>query len=154
MKILTTKLRRRQIDEMSSKLRGIVRPNRGYIREIRDALEMSSYQLADRIGVRQSTIMDMEESERQGTITLRSLERAAAALGCKLIYGLVPETTLESVVQEQAHLRARELTSSVFRTMALEQQATTPDEHERIEDELAEEILRKGKRELWKHDKQ
>lgn len=150
---LTTKLRRRQLDEGLTGLRGLGRLPRGYIREIRDALEMSSYQLADRLGVSQSTVMDMEASERNGTITIKSLERAAAALGCKLVYALVPNDSLEQIVTKQAKLRARELSSSVFRTMALEQQATETSEQNSLIDELADDLLRKGKRELWKHDK-
>lgn len=114
---------------------------------------MSSYQLADRMGVSQSTVMDLEASERNGTITIKSLEKAAAALGCKLVYALVPEVSLEQMVTNQAQLRARELSNSVFRTMALEQQTTETAEQNSLIDELAEDLLRKGKRELWKHDK-
>jgi predicted DNA-binding mobile mystery protein A len=149
----TTKLRRRQLDEGLAVLRGVSRPPRGYIREIRDALEMSSYQLADRMGVSQSTVMDMEASERNGTITIKSLERAATTLGCKLVYALVPDDSLEQIVTKQAKLRARELSSSVFRTMALEQQATATSDQDSLIDELADDLLRKGKRELWKRDK-
>lgn len=150
---LTQKLRRRQLDQGLATLRGVNKMPRGYIREIREALEMSSYQLADRMGVSQSTVMDLEAGERSGTITLKSLERAAAALGCQLVYALVPEVSLEQMVAKQAQIRAKELSSSVFRTMALEQQATESSEHEALIDELANDILRKGKRELWKHDK-
>jgi predicted DNA-binding mobile mystery protein A len=114
---------------------------------------MSSYQLADRMGLSQSTVMDMEASERKGTITIKSLERAAAALGCQLVYALVPDESLEQMVTKQAHARARELSSSVFRTMALEEQATETSEQNSLIDELAYDLLRKGKRELWKHDK-
>lgn len=150
---LTQKLRRRQLDQGLATLRGVNKMPRGYIREIREALEMSSYQLADRMGVSQSTVMDLEAGERSGTITLKSLERAAAALGCQVVYALVPEVSLEQMVAKQAQIRAKELSSSVFRTMALEQQATESSEHEALIDELANDILRKGKRELWKHDK-
>lgn len=114
---------------------------------------MSSYQLANRMGVSQSTVMDLEASERNGTITIKSLEKAAAALGCKLVYALVPDVSLEQLVTNQAQLRARELSTSVFRTMALEQQSTETSEQNSLIDELAEDLLRKGKRELWKHDK-
>ncbi len=149
----TTKLRRRQLDEELTRFKGVSRPPRGYVREIREALEMSSYQLADRMGVSQSTVMDMEASERNGTITVKSLERAAAALGCKLVYALVPDESLEQMLTKQAHLRAMELSSTVFRTMALEQQATESSEQAFLIAELADELLRKGKRELWKNDK-
>lgn len=153
MKKLTSKLRRRQLDVKLSQLRDFTPLPRGYIREIREALEMSSYQLADRIGVSQSTVMDLENSERNGTISLNSLERAAAALGCKLVYALVPESSLEQIVAEQSQLRAKEISSTIFRSMGLEQQAATDADNQMLIQELAEDVLRKGKRELWKNGK-
>lgn len=150
---LTAKLRRRQLDEKLSQLRGLGILPRGYIREIREALEMSSYQLADRLGVSQSTVMDLENSERNRTISLKSLERAAEALGCKVVYALVPDSSLEQMVAEQSQLRAKEISSAIFRTMALEQQTASSAENQLLIQELAEDVLRKGKRELWKHGK-
>ncbi len=148
----TAKLRRKQLDESLSKYSEIQRPARGYIREIRDALQMSSYQLADRLNISQPTVFEMEENERRGSISLKTLERAAQALGCKVVYALVPEKPLEKMVAEQAHLRAKELSKSVFRTMALEKQSTGPDEEKELIDELSDDLLRKGGRELWKRD--
>ncbi|MDZ4832732.1 MAG: mobile mystery protein A [Candidatus Melainabacteria bacterium] len=149
---LTNKLRRRQLDQTMKHLEPIEAPPRGYIHEIRGALEMSSYQLAARLGVRQSTVIDMENSERNGTITLRSLERAAEALGCRLMYALVPEHSFEQTVKEQARRRAQEISETVFKTMALEQQATTEADRNELIEELAADILRKGKRDLWRND--
>lgn len=97
--------------------------------------------------------MDLENSERNGTISLNSLERAAAALGCKLVYALVPEPSLEQIVAEQSQLRAKEISSTIFRSMGLEQQAATDADNQMLIQELAEDVLRKGKRELWKNGK-
>jgi len=144
------KLRRRQLDGSLLPYRELPKLPRGYIREIRDALEMSSYQLAARIGITQSSVIEMEENERTGKISLKTLERAAAALGCRLIYGLVPNDSLEEQVLLQARSRANDIVSPVARTMALEQQATDAGVQEDLIKELAEEILRKGGRELWK----
>lgn len=150
---LTAKLRRRQLDDKLGKMGAPSRLPRGYIREIREALEMSSYQLAERMGVSQSTVKDLEASERNETISLKSLERAATALGCKLVYALVPDNSLEQIVTEQSRLRARQLSKTIFRTMALEQQTVKSSENEMLIEELAEDVLRKGKRELWKNDR-
>lgn len=149
----TAKLRRRQLDDKLGKMGAPSRLPRGYIREIREALEMSSYQLAERMGVSQSTVKDLEASERNETISLKSLERAATALGCKLVYALVPDNSLEQIVTEQSRLRARQLSKTIFRTMALEQQTVKSSENEMLIEELAEDVLRKGKRELWKNDR-
>jgi predicted DNA-binding mobile mystery protein A len=150
----TAKLRRKQLDESLNKYKEIQQPSRGYIREIREALEMSSYQLADRLNISQPAVFEMEENERRGAISLRTLERAAQALGCKVVYALVPEKPLEQMVIDQAHLRAQKLSETVFRTMALEKQSTGADEETELINELSAELLRKGGRELWKRDDQ
>jgi len=35
-------------------------------------------------------LFGLEQSEERGTISLNSMERVAAAMGCKLVYALVP----------------------------------------------------------------
>jgi predicted DNA-binding mobile mystery protein A len=152
MSKLTTTLRRRQLDEKLNQLGHVPRLSHGYIRELREALQMSTYQFADRLGVSQSTVMDLEKSERHGTISIKSLERAAEALGCQLVYALVPRTSLEQMVEEQSKLRAKQLSSTIFRTMALEQQSASSSENEALIEQLAEDVLRHAKRELWKRD--
>lgn len=148
----TTRLRRRQLDQSLAPFKGISRPFKGYVREIRDALEMTSRQLAERMGVSQSTVMDVEESERRGTVNIKTLERAAAAMGCRVVYALVPETSLEALVTQQAQRRAKQLSATVFRSMALEKQQTSSIDSDDLIAELAADILRKGTSELWKHE--
>src|SRR5215217_7999866 len=66
------------------------RPHGGWVRAIRDALGMSAADLAERMGVTQSTVARLESSERDGRIQLDTLQRAADALDCDLVYALVP----------------------------------------------------------------
>ena len=60
------------------------------LKEKRTALGMSTTQLAHRLGVAQSTVVRLEQSEERGTISLESLQRVAGALGCSLTYDLKP----------------------------------------------------------------
>ncbi len=152
MPTFTSKLRRRQLDKQLSKYKDLTVPGRGFIFEIRKALEMSTYQLATRMGLSQSTIKNFEENECSGTISLNSLEKVATALGCKLVYALVPDETLEDTIYQQAKLRARKISKGIFKTMALEKQSTSNEEHETLIEEIAEELVRSNKRELWKND--
>lgn len=148
MSTFSSKLRRKQLDELLAG-KDLPQLRRGYIREIRDALEMSSYQLADRMRLSQSSVKQLEDSERRGAITLKSLERVAEALGCKLVYGLIPKASLEQTVKQQALRKAAEITAGVVRTMALEQQSVQADHSNEMLADLADDILRKGGRELW-----
>jgi predicted DNA-binding mobile mystery protein A len=83
-----------------------IRPGRGWIRTIRDALGMSGFDLAVRMGVTQPRVRQLERAEANGSITLGSLDRAAAAMRCRLCYVLVPEEPLVSMVHAQARAKA------------------------------------------------
>ncbi len=69
---------------------------------------MSSYEMAQRMGVAQSRAWRLEGAELTGSIRLGSLMRAAEALDCRLVYALAPDESLEQVVWRQAHRKAVE----------------------------------------------
>ncbi len=96
---------RRQLDKRLNLLRnmkGLARPSRGWIKAIREALGMTTAQLAKRIGVSQPRAVAIEKAEAESAITLNSLERAARALDCRLVYALVPRDPLEELVSARA----------------------------------------------------
>jgi predicted DNA-binding mobile mystery protein A len=97
-------------------------PIRGWIRAIREALGMTSAQLAKRLKVSQPAIATIEQSEAKGTIQLATLRRVAAAMNCTLAYTLVPNKSLETTVRDQARKVARRRLQSVDHTMLLENQ--------------------------------
>jgi predicted DNA-binding mobile mystery protein A len=117
-------------------LRGDKPPRSGWIKAVRGALGMSSRQLAERVGVEQSSITRLEERERMGKVTLESLATAAKAMDCKLIYAVVPDDRyhqLEMIVDERARDLARQLVERAEHSMRLEQQGThAQDLEERI----------------------
>ena len=99
------------------------RPPRGWLRAIRDALGMTSAQLAQRLGVSQPRIIELEKSEASGTVTLNTLQRAAEAVGCRLVYALIPEKSLEKTVLERVNQLAQRQLAAVQQTMRLEDQS-------------------------------
>jgi predicted DNA-binding mobile mystery protein A len=78
------------------------RPQKGWIRAVRNALGLTAQQLADRMGVSQPTVQRLESSETRDAIQLSSLRKAAAALDCRLVYALVPREGLDEVYREAA----------------------------------------------------
>ena len=102
---------RRHLDEhidAARPLTRIPRPERGWVNAIRRALGMTEAQLAERMGITQSSLHRLESSEAAGTIGLDSLRRAAEALDCEVAYVLVPREQLEATVnapcpQSRAH---------------------------------------------------
>lgn len=123
-------------------------PPRGWIRAIRDALGMSGVQLASRLAVRPQTVETIEKSEAAGTIQLNTLRRAAEALDCRLVYALVPKSSLQdTVAQRTRNIAIRDL-GRVAHSMKLEAQETGDAEIEaRIETYIRDMIK---DRDLWK----
>jgi predicted DNA-binding mobile mystery protein A len=125
----------RQLDNRFAALRPLAdspRPPKGWLRAIRDALGMTTTQLAQRIGVSQPRIVELEQSEVSGSVTLNTLQRAAEAMGCRLVYALVPEQPLAKTVLERAAFVADRESGLVEHTMSLENQSV-PDERARNE---------------------
>lgn len=84
-------------------------PRRGWVREIRRALGMSTYELAARLGIGQPRACQIEQAEVNGAIQLRTLGRVAEALNCRLVYAFVPDESLEHIVRYQAERKAVEV---------------------------------------------
>jgi predicted DNA-binding mobile mystery protein A len=146
---------RKQLDKRLNMTRnsdGLSRPPRGWIRAIREALGMTSAQLGMRLGVSQPTALAYEKGEMSKSITLDSLERAAHALDCRLVYALVSRKPLQELVEERARALARKRLRAVAHSMALEDQGVEEsDEREHLE-RLVEQLLEGPGSALWEEE--
>jgi len=71
-----------------------------------------------------SIVAYLEKSEAEYSISLGNLREAAEALGCELVYAIVPKNgSIEELVQQRARAKATENIRAVEHTMALEDQA-------------------------------
>jgi predicted DNA-binding mobile mystery protein A len=146
-------LKQRQLDAGLTRWRSAelpARPPSGWIKAIREALGMPAAHLAKRLGLVPSTVLRLETSEADDTITLGSLRRAAEALGCELQYALVPRQSIAQTVESQANKVARERMAAITHTMALEAQSTSKESVDTQVKELAESLLKGSRRELWR----
>src|ERR1700723_134805 len=114
-------------------------PARGWIKAVREALGMTTAQLAKRLGVKQPSVVALEQSEAKGTIELATLRRVAQALDCTLVYALVPNKPLEAMVRNRARTFARRRLEPVEHTMLLEDQKVTAKDAEARLDETVRE---------------
>jgi len=133
---------RSQLDRRFSQIAPLSRfavPVRGWIRAIRAGLGMSSEQLAKRLGVKQPSVVAMEQSEAKGTIELATLRRVAEALGCTLVYALVPNKPLETIVRDRARILLRRRRAPVEHSMLLEDQAVSAQDSKARLDEFVRE---------------
>jgi predicted DNA-binding mobile mystery protein A len=142
----------RHLDERFSSLRSLAkqpRPPKGWLRAIRDALGMTTAQYARRLGVSQPRIIELEKSEVSGSVTIHTLQRAAEALGCRLVYVLVPEQPLAETVNERAALIANQQSEAIEHTMLLEDQAVKDKRAAHaLRQQMIDELLRRPAR-LW-----
>ena len=106
--------------------------------------------MAARLGVTTSTVIRLENSEADDTISLATLRRAAEALGCELQYALVPKQSLAETLENRAMVLARQQMVAIGHTMALEAQATSRETIEVQTRALAENLLEGSRRALWK----
>lgn len=146
-------LKQRQLDAGLTRWRSAelpARPPSGWIKAIREALGMPAAQLAKRLGLVPSTVLRLETSEADDTISLGSLRRAAEALDCELQYALVPRQSIAQTMESQANKVARERMAAVVHTMALEAQVTSNETVDTQVKELAESLLKGSRRELWR----
>ncbi|MEM7219924.1 MAG: mobile mystery protein A [Pseudomonadota bacterium] len=148
-------LARKHLDKKLSPLRGshaLARPPKGWVKVIRDALGMTAEQLALRIGVTKPRIYEIERSEASNSITLESLERAAHAMDCQLVYAFVPREPLEDTINNRAQRIARKRIEAASHTMALEDQAVESDVREQQIRALAAELLQGRASQIWEEE--
>ena len=124
-------------------------PRKGWVREIRRAIGMTTLQLAERMEVTPSTVSALEKSEAGGAVTLKSLKRAADALDCELLHVLIPRRPLSAMVESRARLVARQRVDRVAHTMRLEEQSLTARELEAQYRDLVRELSEHPTKELW-----
>ncbi|MGD9170025.1 MAG: mobile mystery protein A [Candidatus Thiodiazotropha sp.] len=143
---------RRQLDKRLSILSDVdrlARPPYGWIKAIREALGMTTTQLGKRLGVSQPRVVKIEKAEKEGAITLDSLERTAQALDCRLVYALVPRKPLGDLVTERAKTIAKKRLETTGHSMKLEAQGVgADDENEQLKN-LMNKIVAQGGSVLW-----
>ena len=130
---------------------GAMPPRGGWVRAIREALGMTQAQLGDRVRVSRQSVQDLEKAEAERRITLDSLDRLARAMGCRVVYALVPENgSLDDVRTRRANTVAEAMLKSTDHSMKLEAQGVSAIERERQRKLLAEALLRDSPRKLWR----
>ena len=143
---------RRQLDKRLNAMRNaeeFTRPQRGWVKAIREALGMTTAQLAKRLGVSQPRVVGIEQAETKGAITLDSLERAAHALDCQLVYALVPRKPLDALIAERASHLATTRLNSTRHSMALEAQALDANDEDEQRKRLIRQLIEQAGSELW-----
>jgi len=156
MKINRKKLKnqRQLVDSKLSPFLGLrdVMPNQGWLKTVRMALGLTSAQLAKKIGTQAPGINQFENNEVTKKATLGSLDRAARAMNCRLVWAIVPEPgygSLSEIVEYRARRLAEKTVRTVDQTMKLESQGIHSEDSSKKIIELTMDLIREGDSRIW-----
>ena len=111
---------------------------------------MSFRQFSERLGLTPASAENIEKREREGSITLKSLEEAGRALNMKLVYGFIPmDGSIEKTIENRARALALEIIQTTSNTMALEDQENTNERLQKAVEEKASQLIYEMPRHLW-----
>lgn len=149
----TGKLVLNQLDkkiQSLSQIKQVAVPPDGWIKTIRTALNMSLRQLGERMSITPQSLRSIETREKEGTVTLKTLRDAAAALDMELYYCFVPnDGSLDALIERRAYELASEIVSRTSASMRLEDQENSYEWQQQSIKELAEDMKREMPKSLW-----
>ena len=145
-----------QLQQLNRKMLGfaslkqVAIPPTGWIKAIRIAMGMSMQQLGSKLNVTKQGVMDIENREKDGSITIKSLKEIARALDMQLVYGFVPnDGSLDALIEKRATELATKIVLRTSNSMKLEDQGNTNKRIEKAIKERAEEIKNEMPKILW-----
>lgn len=141
-----------ELSNISQSLRELMpslKPKKGWVKTIREALGMTAAQLAHRLTLHPSRITRIEEEELRLSLTLNTLYKIAEALECDLVYALVPKHDIEDILRERAKKLAITRIQRLQNSMSLENQALNNDQLNAILEHHIDELLRGPLKYLW-----
>lgn len=144
------------LQQMGSKMqvllavKKVVTPPTGWVGAVRLALGMSSQQLGRKLSITRQSALAIERREREGSITLKALREAAAALDMELVYGFVPKDgSLDALIERKARELATQIVMRTATTMQLEDQANSKERLQQAIEERTQAIKHELPKLLW-----
>ncbi|MDP2035829.1 MAG: mobile mystery protein A [Ignavibacteria bacterium] len=150
---LNRRLALEQLDKKLQKLAVIADsdlPPNGWIYSIRTTLNMSLAQLGKRLKKTAQSVKEIEERERDKSLTLKRLIEFAEALNLRFVYGFVPkDSSIENLIEKRATEVAREIVMRTSHTMSLEDQQNSDARLQKAIKDRAEKIKQEMPKFLW-----
>ena len=145
---MNTKFRQLRLSQLDRTLQDMraspTRPTSGWISSVREALGITLDQIGKQIGSSRQAVQQLERAEATDRITLGALRRAAEAMGCELVYALVPKSgTFAELAERPVRDRAARDIKSVMHTMMLEDQK--PENVDQLIEDEAQRRLNRNK---------
>ncbi|MFA6194128.1 MAG: helix-turn-helix domain-containing protein [Patescibacteria group bacterium] len=144
-----------QIEQLDKKIKTFKKlehltPSHGWVYAVRTSLGISLEQLGRKMGITAQSVRELEQREKNSSISLKSLDEAARGLGLKLTYGFsAPDKNLNEMIKLRANKMAEKIVSRTHKTMQLENQANSRARIRKAIREKAAEIADKNTKYLW-----
>ena len=106
---------------------------------------MTNTQLADRLGMKPQSVVDIQSAEITETIKMQTLRKLAEALDCQLVYAVVPKKPLKEMRNERAERLAGEITKRLAEAAPSDSKGS-----KRELDRLIRSFIAKNPNVLWK----
>jgi len=111
---------------------------------VREALGLTLGQVGQHIRSTRQAVQQLERAEASDRITLGALRRVAQAMGCELVYALVPKTgSFAELADRPTRDRASRDVKRVMHTMMLEDQK--PENADQLIEDEAQRRLNRSK---------
>lgn len=125
-------------------------PSVGWLKAIRTTLGISLQQLSRRLSITKQSMQEIEQREKEGSITIRSLREAALAMDMQLVYVLVPKDgSLEMLIDRKARELARQIVLRTSNSMKLEDQENSEQRIKKAIEERTALIKNEMPKTLW-----
>ena len=145
-----------QLEQLESKIKVYVPitkvavPPTGWIKAVRLGLGMTLQQLANRISISKQSVLEMEQREKDGSISLKLLRETARALDMELVYGFVPKDgSLDALIEHKARELAVKIVNRTSNTMKLEDQENSENRIKKAIDERTALLKKEMPKILW-----
>ena len=142
-----------QLDQKSSLLVEAMKnpvSENGWVFFVRKGLNMTLEQLGNKLGISKQGVRSIEESETNGSISIKSLKEVAKVLDMQLVYGFVPNKgSFSSYVEDKSKELAKRIVMRTHQTMQLENQGNREIIIQKAIEDLAFEIKQEMRRSLW-----
>lgn len=146
---------RLDVEQLNKKLKAYSKlqdsnPSSGWVQAVRNALGMSLEQFGKKMNMTAQSASEVERREREGSISLNALDKAAQALGLKLTYGFYnPGDNLEEMLHAQAKKSAEKIVLRTHKSMQLEDQANSKRRLKKAIKEKTIELANKKSKFIW-----
>lgn len=142
-----------QLDKKIKPFKGInnvIIPDNGWIRTIRETLNMTLEQLGNKLNITKQGAKKIEEREINESLSIKSLKEIGEALEMRFVYGFVPkEKSIEHLVNSKANELAKKIVLRTSHTMKLENQGNTDEQINVAITDLANDLKREMNKSLW-----